>query len=211
MVEVTLEITRRCPHAESCDYCSTGATVDGKHLSKAKVFDGLDKIIERINANLLIDDTGEEVTISLPDLKDEITMHVEFFGREKIDVLNISGGEPLCHPDFFEILTYCETIAPEVWVYTCALKNIRYNTHVVKEMRVEANLVLIAGRENYVPKSPTKTHVLKLIHQGRGKDLPEQDIVVSRNFYDPNCAKTCDHIYLQADGKIVAAPCKKEY
>lgn len=173
--ELSLEITKRCPNAPKCDYCSTDATIDGEHLSKERIFEVLDQF------------------------------------EDQIEEIIITGGEPLCHPDFYEILIHSKTKVPVVWVYTCALEYIRYNTHVIREITVEANTVLLAGRENYIANPPTRTHLLKLINQGRAKDLPEQDLVVSRNFYDPNCSETCDHIYLRADGKIVPAPCKKGY
>lgn len=131
-------------------------------------------------------------------------------GTERI---NISGGEPLFHPEIGKIIWACIKYSKDVRVYTNMIQHILYNTDFVKDIKVEANVCMVAGKQSYIPK-PTirvKTHLLKLIHQGKAKNLPEQDIVVSRNFWDISHCDDCDHILLQADGKIVRAPCKKEY
>jgi len=131
----------------------------------------------------------------------------------KLDVLNISGGEPLFHPSIGEILWKARMYARRVKLYTNMIDVILYNTDKVKDIEIEANVCIVGGRTKYIPK-PTisvKTHLLKLVHQGRAKDLPKQDVVVSRNFWDLSHCDNCDHILLQADGKVVVAPCKKEY
>lgn len=130
--------------------------------------------------------------------------------HSNITRINISGGEPLSHPEFYKILQYCYNHTDNVWVYTNALNQIIYNSHILKEIKVESNVVIVSGESCYIPKT-VKTHLLKLVHHGRAKNLPHQDIVVSRNFYDPTACDTCDHLLLQADGKIVKAPCVKEY
>lgn len=129
---------------------------------------------------------------------------------ENIETINVSGGEPVLHPEFSKIWWYCSSKADKVVLYSNAFRNIKYNTYVIKEINVEANVVMIPGQECYL-SSKVPNHLLKLIHQGRAKDFPNQKVVVSRNFYDPNACEDCDHILLQADGKIVSAPCKKEY
>jgi len=97
--------------------------------------------------------------------------------------------------------------------YTNMIDVLLYNTDKVKDIEVEANVCAVGGRNIYLPKPiiNVKTHLLKLVHQGRAKDLPEQDIVVSRNFWDISHCDECDHILLQADGRVVKAPCLKEY
>ena len=72
---------------------------------------------------------------------------------ENIDRINISGGEPLSHPEFYNILLLCESYTNNVWVYTNALRKIIYNSDVVKEIEVHANVCLIPGREVYLPKN----------------------------------------------------------
>ena len=127
--------------------------------------------------------------------------------------INISGGEPLFHPEIGKIIWACMKSSKDVRVYTNMIQHIQYNTDFVKDIKVDANVCMVAGTHPYLPK-PTikvKTHLLKLIHQGKGKNLPEQDIKVSRNFCDETHCEECNHILLQADGKVVSSPCKKEY
>jgi len=178
MKEVTIEITQYCPYGD-CDYCSSNASLDGKHLPLETILSTLDKL----------------------KLKG------------KIDVLNISGGEPLFHPDIGEMLWMSRIVAKKVRLYTNMIDAIVYNTDKIKDIEIEANICMVSGRDRYLPK-PTiqvKTHLLKLVRQGRAKNLPEQNISVSSNFWDIGHCDDCDHMLLQADGKIVKAPCKKAY
>jgi hypothetical protein len=127
--------------------------------------------------------------------------------------INISGGEPLAHPDFYEILRTCYCYTKNVWVYTNALTQIMFNADVIEGVKVEANVCIVQGETTYIPKDVNRVHLLKLVRQGRAKNLPEQNVTVSGNFY-PECEKkcgSCDHVYLQADGEIVASPCRKKY
>jgi len=135
--------------------------------------------------------------------------------KDPITRINISGGEPLSHPFFITILQLCETYTPNVWVYTNALKQIMYNTDVVKEIRVEANVCLTPGKEVYIPKNADKVHLLQLIPQGRAKDMKPANIAVSSNLIpekkaEHDCAH-CGHVLLQANRKVVESPCKKCY
>jgi len=141
--------------------------------------------------------------------KSEAIKFLKNLPLDKIDRINISGGEPLSHPDFYEILQFCWSITKNVWVYTNALTKIIYNADVLDEIEIEANIVPIAGREIRIPENVSRVHLLKLIHQGRAKNLPKQNITISRNFYS-GC-EDCNHVLLQADGKVVKAPCKKTY
>jgi len=130
--------------------------------------------------------------------------------HDEIDRINISGGEPLSHPDFYEILKYCRIFTDDVWVYTNALDRIIYNTDVVKEIAVEANVCLTPGKYVYLPAKASKTHLLKLVRQGKAQDMDVGNYHVSGNITGCGCDK-CSHALLQADGKVVSAPCKKEY
>lgn len=125
------------------------------------------------------------------------------------DRINISGGEPLAHPQFWGILQYCKNITPDVWVYTNAIEKMRYNTSVLKEVIVEANVCLVPGREVYIPQKADKVRLLQLAPTGRAKDMKPANIHVSGNIRD-GC-QGCNHLVLQADGQVVDAPCKKNY
>jgi organic radical activating enzyme len=135
---------------------------------------------------------------------------------EKIDRINISGGEPLAHPQFYKILRACEMRCKDVWVYTNALKQIRFNASVIPEVNVEANVCLIPGRKVYLPKKVNKIHLLQLVKQGRAEDnelIPGSYHVSSNISGGSECdCSECKHKFLlQADGKIVQTPCKKSY
>lgn len=122
------------------------------------------------------------------------------------DRINISGGEPLAHPKFYEILQLCKQLTPDVWVYTNALHQIRYNSSVIEEIQIEANVCLTPGEDVYIPKNADKVHLLQFISTGRGKNIKSIDVKLSGE----NCVN-CNHKVLQADGRIVNAPCKKDY
>lgn len=147
--------------------------------------------------------------------------HLSFFDIEafladiwvdtKITRINISGGEPLAHPDFYKILQTCYGFTDNVWVYTNALKKIIYNVDVVDEIEVHANVCLVPGKRVYLPKNVDKVHLLKLIPQGRAEDMNAGNFQVSGNLKGCNACSDCEHVLLQADGKVMEAPCKKDY
>ena len=128
-------------------------------------------------------------------------------GATSQDRINISGGEPLAHPRFWEILQCCRSITNDVWVYTNALDKIRYNAGVVPEITVEANVCLVPGQAAYIPKGASRVRLLQLVPQGRARDMTPANISVSGNI----CGKCeeCNHLVLQANGKIANGPCKK--
>lgn len=139
----------------------------------------------------------------------EIKYFIEENGINENDTINISGGEPLAHPKFYQILQLCKSKTKNVWVYTNELTQIKYNTSIIPEIKVEANVCLIPGESVYIPKNADKVHLLQLIPQGRAKDMKPANIHISGNCTDK--CKDCEHKLLQADGKIVSAPCKKNY
>lgn len=120
-------------------------------------------------------------------------LHNRFFDR-----INISGGEPLAHPDFYKILILCEKHSKAVAVYTNSLKWLFYNANIIDGIRVEANLTINDNVE--------KIHILKRINQGRERNRPE--VKFSHN--KKNC-KNCKHKVVRPDGKISPSPCKKEF
>jgi len=136
----------------------------------------------------------------------------DVYKKHGISRINISGGEPLAHPDFYIIKRLCDKLCDEVWVYTNAIQNIIFNADCMKEVRVHANVCMTAG-DKYIPKNVEQVHLLKAVHKGRAKDMELPNIKASGNFFEGKhggCSK-CEHALLQADGKIVEAPCKKDY
>lgn len=106
----------------------------------------------------------------------------------------------------------CYDYTDNVWIYTCAIKNIIFNSDILTGINVEANVCIIPGRHSYIPNNVNKVHLLKFIKQGRGKDIEtDAEISVSRNFYENNECEGCDHVLLQADKKLVPSPCRKDY
>lgn len=164
-----------------CDYCSNHSGPQGRPLEYETIFNFLHK-------------TNAE---------------------HKIDRINISGGEPLSHPEFYWIFLACKLFTKNVWVYSNVIEQLMYNTDIIKEVKVEANVCLVPGRDVYIPKNASKTHLLQLVPQGKAENMKPGKYHVSSNIKvendcDHDCS-TCNHSLLQADGKVVTAPCKKEY
>jgi hypothetical protein len=114
------------------------------------------------------------------------------------------------HPNIGEILLYALKKTEMVCLQSNLVRWIRYNTDIVKEVQVDANVLPIAGRSCYIPKKADRVRILKLVHQGRAEELPEQNITISKNFCGYEDCEKCSHVaYLRADGIIVKAPCKK--
>ncbi len=148
--------------------------------------------------------------LPLETIKNFLRRYVPLVSR-----INISGGEPLAHPEFYKILKHCKTLTHNVWVYTNAINQLIYNTDVIMEVKVEANVCLVPGRDVYLPRNADKTHLLQLIPQGAAKNMTPGKYHVSSNIVQQNNHKhdcsTCKHLVLQADGKVAHAPCRKEY
>ena len=130
-----------------------------------------------------------------------------------VNRINISGGEPLSHPNFYAILNICKSHTDNVWIYTNAVTQIMYNTDIVKEIKVEANVCLVPGKSSYIPRNADKVHLLQLVSQGRAKDMKPANLKASGNISKSECRSCvdCKHILLQANREIVDAPCKKNY
>lgn len=143
---------------------------------------------------------------------EEVIEFLDQFDDKDIDRINISGGEPLSHSNFYYILKICKRRTDNVWVYTNALDKIMYNTDIVKEIEVDANVCLAPGKESYIPRKANKVHLLQLVKQGRAKDLEPANLQASGNIPKGVCdCSECDHVLLQANKKVVKAPCQKEY
>jgi hypothetical protein len=76
---------------------------------------------------------------------------------------------------------------------------------------VHANVCLVPGKHVYLPKKADKVHLLKLVPQGKAENMDAGNFSVSGNLKGCNACSDCEHILLQADGKVMEAPCKKDY
>lgn len=117
-------------------------------------------------------------------------------GHDLLDKINLSGGEPLAHPDFYAILILSQKSAKSVVVYTNALIHICFNAHIIDGIRVEANVTLT--------DNVSKVHVLKRVAQGREASRPE--VVFSRN-WEEDCF--CNHRVMKPNGELTRSPCDK--
>lgn len=120
---------------------------------------------------------------------------------EEYDIINISGGEPLAHPQFWAILQFCKSkVSPRsglVCVYTNALECIRFNANVIPGVRVEANVPLLSNTD--------EVHILKMINQGCEAKRP--NVHFSRNWV--KCVG-CSNQTLRPDGSWAKTPCSKD-
>lgn len=118
------------------------------------------------------------------------------FEHKELDVINISGGEPLAHPLFYKIYNLCKTKAKDVVVYTNLITHRRYNAHAIDGVYLEADIT--------VTPETDKIHVLRRVKQGKEANRPE--VKLSRNHVE-DCS--CNHIVVRPNGKIGTTPCNK--
>lgn len=135
------------------------------------------------------DDRSKAVHLTLSDVENMLQ-------DKRYDRINISGGEPLSHPQFYDILMSCRDHADDVIVYTNAITHLRYNANVIDGVYLEANLTVLPEVD--------QVHVLRRVKQGREASRPQ--VHVSRNFRE-NCA--CDHRVMIPTGEWVMTPCNK--
>ncbi len=169
-MEITVEITQFCPY--SCNYCSSNAGQEGKHLNFKTIQTFINTFTE-------------------------------------IDRINVSGGEPLSHPDFWKILCLCYEKTENVWVYTNMIKGIKYNSDIINDIKIEANVCLCPGKRIYIPDTSHTVNLLPFVSQGRGKNIRPVKLYIARSL--TGGCDFCNHYLLQSDGKVVSSPCKKEY
>lgn len=170
MRERTYEITDYCPH--DCPFCSSDTTDSMKDATFMSVVDIARDLAEACGG------TGN-------------------FDGQLFDRIIISGGEPLAHPQFYQILMLCRDHARDVIVYSNAIQHIVYNAAVIDGIYVEANLTVLPNVE--------KLHILKRVEQGREATRPE--VKFSGN-WDGDCSKECEHVVVRPDGSR-GRPCLK--
>ena len=121
---------------------------------------------------------------------------VQQLDGKHFDRINLSGGEPLAHPNFYAIHKYCEQHADDVTVYSNLIKHRIYNAQVIDGVYLEADIT--------VTPETDRVHILRRVKQGRETNRPE--VKLSRNHCE-DCS--CDHRVLRYDGKLVRTPCDK--
>ena len=119
----------------------------------------------------------------------------EILSDNKYEHIILSGGEPLSHPQFYDIFLLCQEHTDDVIVYSNLIRHRAYNPTAIDGVYLECKLTI----------PPTdKVSILKRVEQGREKERPE--VTFSRN-YDGECQ--CDNNVVKPDGEIVLSPCKK--
>lgn len=122
---------------------------------------------------------------------------IENFLKDKyFDIINLSGGEPLAHPNFYVIYKLCRFHAKDVIVYSNLITHRRYNAQVIDGVYLEADIT--------VTPETDKIHVLRRVKQGKEANRPE--VKLSRNHFE-DCE--CDHKVVRPDGTISKTPCNK--
>jgi hypothetical protein len=139
-----------------------------------------------------------------PDGKNFLSINqINDFLKDKVyDRINISGGEPLSHPDFYKILKLCKTyVTPRIGfvaVYTNELDCVLFNANIIPGVRVEANVPLLTNT--------SEVHLLKMVKQGYEAKKPK--VHYSCNWDGINCGG-CLNKVLKPDGTIGDNPCTK--
>lgn len=110
----------------------------------------------------------------------------------------LSGGEPLSHPKFYQILNICKMHTDDVVIYSNAITHLIYNPHVIDGVYLEANIT--------VTPETDKIHILRRVKQGREKNRPEVHL---SNNHKSNCS--CNKRVVRPNGEISKHPCDKWY
>jgi organic radical activating enzyme len=165
-MKITIEVTNFCPN--HCKYCSSN-TVDS--FSNA-LFLPVETILEKIKR--------------IQAERDIV----------KFDQIILSGGEPLSHPNIYQIITLLHYYTDDIVLYSNLITHICFNGNVIDNIYVEENLT--------VSPDVNKIHILKRVEQGREKRRPE--VVFSKNFTE-NC--NCGELVIRPNGIIDKSPCNK--
>lgn len=112
------------------------------------------------------------------------------------DVINLSGGEPLAHPQFYMIYELCKKSAKDVIVYSNLITHRRYNAQAIDGVYLEADVT--------VTPETDKIRILRRVKQGKEINRPE--VKLSRN-HKEDCS--CGHIVIRPSGKVGTTPCNK--
>lgn len=130
----------------------------------------------------------------------EVLHHVNQAYADGVEVLHISGGEPLMHPNIGNILQHARTrFGRNLVVHTNLVPQIAYNASVLEGVKVHCLVT---------PEDVDEVHVLKRVRQGHEATVPE--VHLSRNFLGECPKPTCDHQVIRPDGTAAPSPCRKE-
>lgn len=111
----------------------------------------------------------------------------------------LSGGEPLCHPNFYWIWKECKEHCDDLIIYTNLLTHIIFNPNIIDGITKECNL--------NVNSDIDKIHILKRVSQGRQKRRPETHF--SKNWGNKCDEDECNKFVVRKNGKMFKAPCDK--
>jgi organic radical activating enzyme len=137
-----------------------------------------------------IDDYNEAIFLNIEDIENNLE-------GKQFEHIILSGGEPLAHPKFYQILELCKLHSKDVVIYSNSITHLIYNPSVIDGIYLEANLTVLPEVD--------KVHILRRVKQGKEKNRPE--VHLSRNF-SQDC--NCNHKVIRPDGSIRRSACSKE-
>lgn len=116
-------------------------------------------------------------------------------------IIHLSGGEPLAHPQFWTILRLAQARVGgrNVRVMSNAIQWLAYNAAAISGVRIEANFTPEPGLD--------QINVLQRVEQGREREQPA--VKFSRNHGDA-CPGDCGHRVVRPDGTVSSTPCRKD-
>lgn len=126
----------------------------------------------------------------------------ELIDRTEAEIIHLSGGEPVAHPDFFSILYLARQKVGRrnVVLHTNMIEALAFNLGVHQGVEVHGYIT---------PRGVDRIHVLKRIEQGREKRVPV--VTLSRNFREGDgCREVCNHTVVRPDGTAAISPCRKD-
>lgn len=116
---------------------------------------------------------------------------------KRFEHIILSGGEPLAHPQFYQIFNLCAAHTDDVVVYSNLIRHRAYNAQVIDGVYLEASIT--------VTPETDKIRILKRIEQGKERHRPE--VHFSRN-HDEDCH--CNNQVVRPDGTVAPSPCRKD-
>ena len=116
--------------------------------------------------------------------------------NQRYDRINISGGEPLAHPNFYSLFTMIKKYTDDIVVYSNLITHRRYNSQAIDGVYLEATVT--------VTPETDKVSILRRVKQGREADRPEVHLSCNNKM---DCS--CEHRVVRPDGSVGATPCNK--